>query len=52
MNSFPEQLVQLRELVKVGGCKEVGPEHHKVVLALFGTLLFDEDTPILEYGVI
>ena len=52
MNSLPEQVVQLRELVKVGGCEEVGPEHHEVVLALFGTLLFDEDAPVLEHGVI
>lgn len=52
MNSLPEQVVQLRELVKVCGCEEVSPEHHEVVLALFGALLFDEDAPVLEHSVI
>ncbi len=52
MNSLPEQVVQLRELVKVCGREEVSPEHHEVVLALFGALLFDEDAPVLEYSVI
>ena len=52
MNSLPEQVVQLRELIKVCGGEEVGPQHHEVVFALFGTLFFDENATVLEHGVI
>ena len=52
MHGLPEQVVQLGELIKVCRREEVSPKHHEVVLALFRTLLFDEDAPVLEHGVI
>ena len=43
VDRLPEQLVQLRELREVIRCEEIGPQHHQVMLGLFGALLFDRD---------
>ncbi len=43
VDAIPEQLVQVGELLEVILGEEVGPQHHQVMLDLFGALLLDDD---------
>ncbi len=52
VHAVPEQLVQVRELIEVILGEEVGPQHHQVMLDLFGALLLDDDRARLEVLVV
>ena len=52
VHAVPEQLVQVRELLEVVLGEEVGPQHHQVMLDLFGALLLDDDRARLEVVVV
>ena len=52
VHTVPEQLVQVRELLEVILGEEVGPQHHQVMLDLFGALLLDDDRAGAEVVIV